>query len=71
MVQLLWGKPHEKYGSQLVFVKLYSFQGYEFELPLLCIEIYSTIVLQDVQHLSGRLYCMQLYVLLAKITIDG
>ena len=52
-----------------IFVKLYCSQGYEFELQLLCIEIYSEIVLQDVQHLSSRFDSMQLDVPQAKITI--
>ena len=36
-----------------IVVNLYFFQGYELELQLLCIEIKSGILLQDVQHLSG------------------
>ena len=41
-----------------MFVKLHFFQGYEFELQLLCIEMTSEIVLQHVQHFSTRLHSM-------------
>ena len=53
-----------------MFVKLNFFQGYEFELQLLCIEIWSEIVLQGVQHLSARLHSMQLDVPQARSIID-
>ena len=39
-----------------MFVILHFFQGYEFELQLLCIEIKSEIVLQDVQYFFAKLH---------------